>query len=277
MNSRYRSCFVSYGQPDLRSAETINALLRDEGIKTWAWYEQRKMGVWRPRIQKAIDEHECILLIVSKKTLERPGVQDENRLALADDVRAYTGRLLPVLLDDIKEIETCAKNPEQRELLNLIRRVLCVKVQRNKNGRKNFKKAKEEIKDLIRKDVSKVLVIGSVSVGTRKENEKKGPMIRSVARATGKYLALHPEKPICMTTKGGGIDSYVCEGFTASAQREVTEGRLWLYPVAQARECYDGYKCYDGYGRDIEISLLPEFEGSKNMKIDDTMTVEGEF
>src|ERR1700730_2057232 len=246
----FGSCFISYGQLDVGVAGRLNTFLRNSGVRTWVWYEHRTPGEWRPQIQKALDDHDHILLVVSQGSLERLGVQDENRLALADDVRPYKGRLIPVLIDDLDAIASRARTPEGRELLNLVRQVMCVRLV----GGKFTRESREMLLSILERQV-KVLVIGSVSVEEVHLNEAKRPFIEKAARCIGKHLALHRSKPICMTTVGGGIDFLVCEGFENSALREEAGSRLWLYPPAQERIFYRGF------GRRVELDGLPLFEG----------------
>jgi hypothetical protein len=255
---QYPSCFISYGQPDYEIAVRINDFLKSHGIRTWAWYEQRRVGEWRPQIQKALDDHDYIILVVSKRSLERAGVQDENRLALADDIRPYAKRLLPILVDDVAAISSTLTSPEGKELLNFVKRVLSIRIY-SRNGPRFTNQVQKKLLAVLEKQVTKILVIGSVSVEKQNENERKRSAIHKLARSIGKYIALHESKPICLTTLGGGIDFVVCEGFQNSVRAKEAEGRLWLYPEAQDRIFYNGP------GRRVELDNLPDFEGKSNL------------
>ena len=261
--SDYLSCFISYAQPDEQIAIRINQFLKANGVRTWAYYEQGKIGEWRPRIQQALDDHECIILLVSKSAIQRRGVQDENRLALADDIRPYTRRLLPILLDDIKEISESVDTPEGKELLNFVKRVLFIPMH-SSEGSRFTRHIQSRLLSLLKREITKVLVIGSVSVETPEENDCKREFVETVARCVGKYLALNESKPICITTRGGGIDYCVSAGFEASAMKEDVEGRLWLLPEAR------NTIFYTGPGRLVEIPELPKFEGLENISTLDT-------
>jgi len=252
--ANYPSCFISYGQPDVQIATRINEFLKGNGIKTWAWYEQRKVGEWRPQIQKALDDHDYIILVVSQRSLERAGVQDENRLALADDIRPYTRRLLPILVDVLTIISSNLLITAGKELLNFVKRVLCIPVYAQ-HGPRLTPQAQKQLLAILEKQVLKVLVIGSTSVESKAQNEKKRPLVHCIARNIGKHIALHKSKPICMTTVGGGIDFIVCEGFERSTKKDEAHSRLWLYPEAQDRTFYSGP------GRRVNLDNLPNFEG----------------
>lgn len=261
--TNFASCFISYAQPDVEIAMRINEFLKRNGVRTWAWYENQVIGEWRPRIQQAMDDHEYILLLVSKASLDRPGVQDENRLALADDLRPYPRRLLPILLDDLEAISPPPDMPEARELLNMVKRVFRLRLPSG-SGPRLTPEFRRRLLAILERPVSKILVIGSVSVESRAENETKRAFVGSVARSIGKCLALHRTKPICMTTMGGGLDFLVCSGFADSAKQKDIAGRLFLYPPARDRIHYAGA------GRRVEIAYLPEFEGQENLVLLDS-------
>jgi hypothetical protein len=246
--SRYQSCFISYATPDEKFARRINDFLKQNGVSTWAWFEQGKLGEWRPQIQSALDEKECIILIISAAAIKRSGVQDENRLALADDLRPYSRRLLPILLEKLPRIQEAASTPEERELLNFIKRVTWIDLT---TGKKPWlaKTAQSKLLFLLQRPVVKVMVMGSVSQEDEAENNLKRPFIQSLARCIGRQLALDYAKPICMATRGGGIDPFVCEGVQNSLSKHDLKGRLWVYP--EVREVV----AYKGDGRDVQINL----------------------
>lgn len=254
--SHYLSCFLSYATPDEKFVRRLNDFLKASGVKTWAWFEQGKLGEWRPQIQAALDEHECILLVISRAAIRRTGVQDENRLALADDLRPYTSRLLPVVLESLASIQEAATAPEERELLNFVKRVTCVDLHTDR-GHRFTATHQSRLLFLLQRPVSKVMVMGSVSQEDEAENKIKRPFIQAIARCIGKHLALDPAKPICMTTRGGGIDPFVCEGFRNSSTKHDVEGRLWVYP--ETREVI----FYDGDGREVRLPLLSEDASGK--------------
>jgi hypothetical protein len=254
----YPSCFISYGQPDHEIAVRINEFLKSCGISTWAWYEKKRVGEWRPQIQKALDDHDYIILVVSQRSLERAGVQDENRLALADDIRPYAKRLLPILIDELDTISSTLTSTEGKELLNFVKRVLCIPIC-SAHGPRFTSAVQKQLLAVLEKHVTKILVIGSVSVEDKRQNEKKRPLVHKISRCIGKHIALQPSKPICMTTVGGGIDYVVCDGFENSARKEELESRLWLYPEAQDRVFYKG-PC-----RRVDLDNLPDFEGKDKL------------
>jgi TIR domain len=253
--SRYRSCFITYSTPDERIVRRINAFLSEKGVRTWAWFEQGKLGEWRPQIQSALDEHECILLIMSRAAIASRGVQDENRLALVDDLRPYTSRLLPILLESLASIQEAITGPSERELLNLVRRVTCVDLH-SANGRLT-NAIQSRLLFLLQRPVMKVMVMGSVSQESEAENDLKRPFIHALARSIGKYIALDHTKSICITTRGGGIDPYVCEGFQNSSTKDDVEGRLWVYP--EPRKVI----AYAGDGREVRLPFLSSSDSGK--------------
>jgi hypothetical protein len=120
---------------------------------------------------------------------------------------------------------------------------------------------KQNVLKMLRRKAARVLVIGATSVGPSEENEKFRPLVKEVARRVGKYLALHNAKPICMVTRGGGVDYLVCEGFRASSTTKDALDRLWLYP--QARDDI----LYHGPGSLVSMEGLPYFEGDEAIDV----------
>ncbi len=254
--SQYISCFISYATPDIKIVKRITAFLRGKGVKTWAWFEQRKLGEWRPQIQAALDEHDCVILILSTSAIKSSGVQDENRLALVDDLRPYMARLLPIMLESLPSIQGAATTSDERELLNLAKRVTCLDLY-TASGSKLTSASQARLLLLLQRPVMKVMVVGSVSQEDEAENSLKRPFIQALARCIGKYLALNPRKPYCMATRGGGIDPFVREGFRDSATTYDVKGRLWLYP--EIREAI----AYAGDGREVRLPFLSSDASSK--------------
>lgn len=260
----YLSCFISYGDPDEKIARKINDFLESNSIKTWAWFKDSKIGEWGKQIQEGLDQFECILLLVSKTSLTRNGLLYENRLALVDDLKPYKKRLIPILIDNLTNIieDISSDNSAAREFLNLIKSVKFLYYKtRNKND--FSEKTKNELLRLLQAPQKKIMVIGATKGYGHEfdDNWAKKDFIWLVAKKIGMILANKMDKkPICLVTRGGGIDNHVCEGFFNASGAVEAENRLWLYPST-----FDKIY-YQGPGKDISISYLPDFEGTELMK-----------
>jgi uncharacterized protein YjbI with pentapeptide repeats len=111
---QFFSCFVSYGTEDRVFADKLYRDLKRRGIRCWKYDEDAIIGrrVWA-NIDRAIAGHEKTIVICSKSSLTRPGVQREIERALQKEDAlkreitanpSRTGKdsdvLVPVRLDD---------------------------------------------------------------------------------------------------------------------------------------------------------------------------------
>lgn len=110
---QFFSCFISFGGDDGLFADRLYHDLRRRGLRCWKYDEDALIGrgVWA-NIDRAISAHEKTIVVCSKSSLERPGVereieralQREDRIrvekALKHDSEMDTDILVPVRLDD---------------------------------------------------------------------------------------------------------------------------------------------------------------------------------
>lgn len=96
--SRYFSCFVSYGQPDLEFAKRLVADLEANGVLCWCYNKDATPGA---RTQKEIGqkrrEAEKVIALCSVRSLIQEGVLSE----IDDQIREDPDKLIPVSLDDV--------------------------------------------------------------------------------------------------------------------------------------------------------------------------------
>ncbi len=118
------SCFISFSGNDGMFADRLYRDLRSRGIRCWKYDEDALIGrgVWA-NIDRAISLHEKTIVVCSRSSLERPGVQREIERALQredkfkveqaikSDPEMDTDVLVPVRLDDyvLKEWEHSRK------------------------------------------------------------------------------------------------------------------------------------------------------------------------
>jgi hypothetical protein len=97
-----QSTFITHGGPDEAFAEKLNQALLDRGVKTFLFKKDAEPGARLSRVMhEGVREHDRVILICSRASLDRPGVLNEIQQTLnreaADGGAEY---LLPIRLDD---------------------------------------------------------------------------------------------------------------------------------------------------------------------------------
>jgi hypothetical protein len=97
-----QSTFISYGGPDEDFARKIFDSLKKMGVVVFFFPETARLGERiDAEVFRQIHEHDRVLLICSKESLERPGVTHEIRETLDREARdGGATYLLPITLDD---------------------------------------------------------------------------------------------------------------------------------------------------------------------------------
>jgi hypothetical protein len=100
--SSMHSVFISYGAPDATFAETLCRALEDHGVKTFLFSEHAEPGERLHRMmRKGVNEHDRVVLVCSKASLDRKGVMNELEETLARESRdGGETYLIPIRLDD---------------------------------------------------------------------------------------------------------------------------------------------------------------------------------
>jgi hypothetical protein len=98
----YSSVFISYGSPDEAFAERLNRELRSRGVKTFFFRHSALPGQRLHRLMSdGVNEHDRVVLICSKDSLNRAGVLNEIEQVLAREAREGGSEILiPLRLDD---------------------------------------------------------------------------------------------------------------------------------------------------------------------------------
>jgi hypothetical protein len=99
-NTRH-SLFVSYGGPDEVIAARIVDALDKQGVRTWFFPRDAVPGEKLHRVMfRGVNDHDRVLLICSKDSLRRPGVENEIERVLELEAReGGSSRLIPVTVD----------------------------------------------------------------------------------------------------------------------------------------------------------------------------------
>jgi DNA-binding response OmpR family regulator len=98
----HASVFISYGGPDEGFATRLNSALQKRGVSTFLFCEDATPGEKVHRVvHEGINRQDHVVLVCSRKSLDRPGVLNEIEVTLQREAREG-GRsiLIPITLDD---------------------------------------------------------------------------------------------------------------------------------------------------------------------------------
>jgi hypothetical protein len=102
LRSLMQSTFISYGGPDEAFARKLYEVLRSHGTIVFFFPETASVGGRiDDEVFRRIQEHDRVLLICSRNSLDRPGVLNEIQETLDREARdGGATYLLPIMLDD---------------------------------------------------------------------------------------------------------------------------------------------------------------------------------
>ena len=97
-----RSTFISYGGPDEAFARRLYEELRAHGVTTFFFPETARVGRRiGDEVHSRIHEHDRVILVCSRDSLDRPGVRNEIQETFDREARdGGAAYLLPIRLDD---------------------------------------------------------------------------------------------------------------------------------------------------------------------------------
>lgn len=97
-----RSTFISYGGPDEAFARRLYDDLRAHGVTTFFFPETARLGERiGNEVRNRIQEHDRVILVCSRNSLDRPGVRNEIQETFDREARdGGATYLLPIMLDD---------------------------------------------------------------------------------------------------------------------------------------------------------------------------------
>ncbi|MBI3092511.1 MAG: toll/interleukin-1 receptor domain-containing protein [Candidatus Tectomicrobia bacterium] len=109
LEKKYSSCFISHSNKDEKFAKKLYDDLWDKGVPCWKYSEDVKIGELPPEmIDKAIKEHDKLLLILSRNSIKSVRVKEEVELARKEEKRRDKKVVFPIRLDTALE-----KSPPQ--------------------------------------------------------------------------------------------------------------------------------------------------------------------
>jgi uncharacterized protein YjbI with pentapeptide repeats len=102
---QYHSCFISYSTKDGEFAKRLHSRLRDAKIRVWFAPEDIKGGVkLYDQIERAIQLHDRLLVVLSENSLRSEWVMTEIRKAREAEKRENRRKLFPIRLVDFEQI-----------------------------------------------------------------------------------------------------------------------------------------------------------------------------
>lgn len=103
---QYHSCFISYSTKDEEFAQRLHSRLRDAKVRVWYSPEDIKGGEkLRDQIERAIQFHDRLLLVLSENSIQSGWVESEIRKALEVEKREGRRKLFPIRLVDFETIK----------------------------------------------------------------------------------------------------------------------------------------------------------------------------
>lgn len=95
------STFISYGGPDEPFARKLNDALKTNGVNTFFYPLDAKLGEWNADIMhRGIREHDRVVFVCSESALSRPGVRTElNEARRKEAANGGESCLIPITID----------------------------------------------------------------------------------------------------------------------------------------------------------------------------------
>ena len=102
---QFYSCFISYSTKDQDFAKRLHARMVEEKLRVWFAPEDMQGGKkLHEQVDRAIQVHDRLLLVLSEESINSKWVKDEIRRARKSEVRESRRKLFPIRLVDFKTI-----------------------------------------------------------------------------------------------------------------------------------------------------------------------------
>ena len=103
---QFHSCFISYSTKDENFAKRLHARMVEEKLRVWFAPEDMKGGEkLHEQVDRAIQVHDRLLLVLSEDSINSKWVKDEIVRARKGEVREARRKLFPIRLVDFRTIE----------------------------------------------------------------------------------------------------------------------------------------------------------------------------
>jgi TIR domain-containing protein/pentapeptide repeat protein len=150
LRSMMQSTFISYGGPDERFARRLYDALREHQVMVFFFPVNARVGERiDTEVFRNLQEHDRIILVCSRASLNRPGVLNEVQETFDREARdGGATYLLPIMLDDYVLTEWKESQPALAERVN--RRVVA-DFRNTIRSRKKFDSALSRLVDVLKK------------------------------------------------------------------------------------------------------------------------------
>ncbi len=103
---QFYSCFISYSTRDEEFARRLYSRMRDEKLRVWFAPEDMKGGQkLQEQIERAIQLHDRLLLVLSEESMKSKWVMAEIRRARKVEVKENRRKLFPIRLVDFETLQ----------------------------------------------------------------------------------------------------------------------------------------------------------------------------
>jgi len=121
---QFHSCFISYSSRDEEFAKRLHARTRQEGLRVWFAPEDMKGGrKLFDQIDRAIQVHDRLLLVLSESSMRSKWVEQEIRRARKVEVKEGRQKLFPIRLVSYEELQAweCLDSSSGEDLAEEVR------------------------------------------------------------------------------------------------------------------------------------------------------------
>jgi hypothetical protein len=121
---QFHSCFISYSSRDEEFAKRLHERMRREGLRVWFAPEDMKGGrKLFDQIDRAIQVHDRLLLVLSESSMRSKWVEQEIRRARKVEVKEGRQKLFPIRLVGYEELQAweCLDSTSGEDLAEEVR------------------------------------------------------------------------------------------------------------------------------------------------------------
>jgi TIR domain/Pentapeptide repeats (8 copies) len=122
---QWHSCFISHSTKDEEFAKRLHARMRKAGLRVWFAQEDMKGGdYFSEQIERAIQLHDRLLLVLSKDSIQSKWVEREIRKARKAERLEKRRKLFPIRLVDMKTLRAweCLDSDTGEDLAEEVRK-----------------------------------------------------------------------------------------------------------------------------------------------------------
>ena len=103
---QFYSCFISYSTKDERFAKRLHSRMRDNNLRVWFAPEDIKGGQkLHEQLERAIQMHDRLLIVLSEESMKSQWVQTEIRKAREIETAEIRRKLFPIMLVDYEAVK----------------------------------------------------------------------------------------------------------------------------------------------------------------------------